>query len=478
MKAKYFRGITLCFIFIVLLNGVTATISARGMDTLAGKVSTGITKYFEDNIDRAVHTGIIRFENFSGLSDMAAQKFYQMLVARLETSTGMKYSDLMINFQRHKGEFNLSRSEALNYLVYLKLIRNKNAIGVGVAIFSRSLDKLVSIQYFQEAVSAGEQDFLEIRDYGFKTTGFTKQIEIDAETQLLDFRTVKLPDNTDGYFFFYPEKIDGYKIDNGRFKKYSTFKLSWGRPYYPVLEKEGRLLFFSASGDNGLYMSVGGNFSPRSKICRYTGGKWQEVGGSNFVPFKLMRLNDRDYLAGAAYDEGKNYFKASLCLAPFVSGKMQEDELIRKQVPPFYALDYSTVDGKWLESIHLVDTGYNYRFFAGDFEERTTESTKRGAAIAVLDNSWVVVSDYSIVNDTLYFYKIEEGSRRLVYQSEIRGEVMFLSRGAWKETQGFWVYVKKTGRNNVEYTLQFWSETNGDGRTKSDENTNGHGEPG
>jgi len=475
MKKLVFSG-SIFLLIISFLGHVDHLCYARGVDELTRKVSDGILGYFADKTN--TRTAIVKFENFSDLSDQAAQKFYQVLVSSLESSppSQLVHIDLMVNFQKKRGEFNLNRIDRLNYLIYIKLIKHRDKLGAGVAIFSRTLDKLVYIQYFEENVPAGDREVYDIRDYGFKGTGFSSLMEIDADKNLLDFKTVINPDNagntgnaaTYRYFFYYPDKIDIFVMEDNSFKKFFTYQLDWGRPYFPVLNKEGRLCLFYH--DNGLYISVGSNFSPLARIFRLKDNLWKEIAAVDFTPIKLVRINQNDYLAGARYDEGKNFFRETLVLMPFISGELDNTNRLEKRIPSFYSIDFSTARDEEngeapLESIHLIDRDYNYRFLAGDFEERAVEPGKRGSSLAALDGSWLAVSDYStdVDKDKLYFYKIEEGSKRLVYENPIRGQAIFISPGAWKDRRGFWVYVKRDEGNReeyAEYRLQFWSKKN------------------
>lgn len=471
----------LCFFVALFFSGI-GICYGQGLQNLVGKVSEGVLAYFTSKGEGEIRTSIIKFDNFSDLSDLTAHKFYQQLAANLETHSQVAFSDLMINFFEKRGEFNLNRINQLNYLISIKLIQNKNKVGAAAAIFSRALDKIVYIKYFEEVFSTGERDIYETRDYGFKSLGFSRQIEIDAKKDLLDFKSIAVPGGAHQYFFYYPKEVEIFKVESNYFKKFFSFDLEWGRPYYPVINVEGRMcLFYPGGADHGdiLYLTVGSNFSPHSKVFSFRDNVWREIDTLGFVPMKLIRLNDNAYLAGARYDEGKNFFKDKLMLVPFVSGQLEKGNFLEKKVVPFYSLDFSTFTRqpspqlpRNVESVHLIDTDYNYRFFAGDFEERTPAPEKRGSALAALASQWLAVSDYSTSNnkDSLYFYKIEQGSKQLAYENRIDGQVIFISAGAWKGRQGFWTYVKKIKDNNRQYTgyyLQFW------GKNKEKENDNG-----
>ena len=454
---------------------------AQGLETLAGKVSTGILDYFTAKGESNTRFSIIKYENFSGVTDLVAHKFYQQVAARLDGRPQALYNDLMIDFSQKKGEFNLNRIDRLDYLIYLKLIKNLDKVGAGIALFSRSLDKIVYIKYFEEEFSPGESNIYETVDYGFKGLGFSRQIEIDAEKNLLDFKNISNPAGGDEreigvqYFFFYPAEIEIFETRDKQFKKIFSIKLEWGRPYYPVMDYEGKLCFFYRAGDDGspvLYLTAGSNFSPRSKVLSYKNNQWQEEGVLDFVPIKSIRLNNSEYLAGALYDEGKNYFKEKLVLVPFVAGKLDTENPLEKKVVPFYAVDFSipsqqsrvgAESGENVENVagvHLIDSEYNYRFYAGDFQERGPMFERRGSALAALDGQWLALSDYSfsIQKDKLYFYKIQEGSKQAVYENAINGRVIFISAGSWQDRPGFWVYVEEVKNDNPVYRLQFWSK--------------------
>ncbi len=457
-KQTKYRLLISCAVLFLLVGALWAE---EGVDGLAGKTAAGVLEYFPAKAP--IRAGVIRFENFSDLSDWVAQKYYQVFVAQIEknASPNLKYTDLMINFHNKRGEFNLNRITPLNYLLYIKLIRNKDKLGAGVAVFSRSLDKIVFMKYVEVRLAAGEREFYETRRFGFKGTGFSRKIEIDAQTLLLDLKSTAGPDGQPLYFFYYPDRIEIFKIEKNFLKKFFSFNLNWGTPYYPVIEPEGKMALFHLEGDKRLYLSVGGNFTPFSKLFSYLDHQWQELDRLDFVPIKHVRLNDNDYLAGCRYDVGKNIFKGKLVMAPFRDGEVQRELLLEKELPPFFELDFTTFDGNVIESLHLVDVAYRYRFFAADLQERTVEAERRGASLAALEGRWLAVSDYNRGSDTLYFYKVEEGSRQLTYQNAIDGEIYFISPGTWKEKTGFWVYIKKMKNNRVIFNLQFWSKDNG-----------------
>jgi hypothetical protein len=495
------KKITFCFVlmFFYVCGWICSQVDGngygqeqtRGLGDLANKTATCILDFFNGKYN--VKTAIINFENLSGISDLAAQRFYQLLVSKIETATSSNFTfiDLMINFQQDRGVFNLNRIHLLNHLIYIKLTRNKTKIGAGISIFSRTLDKIVFIRYLEAVFTAPEREIYNVNRFGFKAAGFAKIVEMNAKPNLLDTKSFLDQQGKLRFLFYYPEKVEFFRLNKNQLDRFFTYQLEWEKPYYPVRENDGKLSVFFEHSDSGavLYISVGSNFSKYSKILVFKGVLWEGAGSPgenvkevnvNFVPFRRIELNNNQYLAGARYVVGKNYFENKLILAPFslfqseqpgqLTGRNQE--YFEKEVPPFYALDFSIKeDNKILNSIHIIDRDYKYRFLADNFEELTVEEDSRGASLSCLNEQWLATSDFSRGSDKLYFYKIDEGRRQLVFENKINGEIIFISDGLWKGAQGFWVYVKKKKSKQppadagyryeyqyYEYKLQFWSK--------------------
>ncbi len=425
----------------------------QDLDQLSKNIASYINDFFVDKNN--VHTSIIKFEDFSNFSDLMAQKFYQLLVSKFEASQTFHFKDMMINFNGNSGEFNLNNINQLNYFIFLKLIRNRDKLGAGVVIFSKSLDRIVGVHYREVLLNAGEINILNTVDYGFQSVGFSKIVEINAQQDLLDIKSIQDPSGDFRYFFYYPNKINIFKHRQTKLEKVSSFDLNWERPYYPVLEYEGKLSVFIFSGI--VYLTAGNNFSPYCKVLKYQDNRWNELPALDFIPFKLLRINDQYYLSGSKYEEGKNFFKNKIILALFDSMKFNPKKYFEKKVPAFYSLAFSSKNDQ-LFSIHMIDRQYRYRFFSDNFEEQTMETEKRGASLSSTSDEWLAVSDYSRGSDTLYFYKIKGGSRHLVYQQKVKGEIVFISEGQWKSFSGFWVFVKKSNKYGNEFVLQFWSK--------------------
>jgi len=455
-------------IFILVVAGGKERIHAQGLSELADKTSQSIIDFFNDKYN--IRTSITHFENVSGIPDLSAQKFYQLVIAELETAAKISFTDLLVNFSQNKGEFNLNQVISLNYLISIRLSRNKTRIGAGISIFSRTLDKVIHVKYLETLFEEQETDMLNTTRYPFEGLGFSKIIELDAQPNLLDVKSFLDADGQLVILYYFPEEVEIYKLQENQLKKNRTHPFKWARPYYPTLANEGKASVFL---DNGmLVLTFGNNFSKVSRVLIFKNGRVDPdppnliEADVDFVPFRHIELNGAQYIAGTRYAVGKNYFEGKLILAPYnPEWKFQDDSYLEKDVPSFYALDYATPgDSRVLTSIHIVDRSYKYKFYADNFEQLVVEGKERGASLCCFNGQWLAVSDFSSGSDRLYFYKIQGGSRNLVFENPVDGEIVFISEGAWMTAKGFWVYTCKPGAKNAssyvhaDCKLQFWSK--------------------
>jgi hypothetical protein len=463
MKMQSCCGKKYICVFLLILGVVLPWLGhaadGQGLSVLSEKAADAILGYFSNQYN--IQAAVIKFENTARVSALTAQRFYQLLVARLETSGNFNYIDLMINFHQDRGEFNLNRIQDLNHLIYLKLTRNRDKIGAGITIFSRVLDRIVFIKYIEEPFAAEERDLF-TTTFGFQGTGFARIMEMEAKRHLLDVRSFLDRSGQLQLLFFYPEEIEFYKLEANQLQRVFSYPLQWGTPYYPAREPEGKLSVFYQAGQ--LVVTAGANFSPAARVLWIDTGEAEEVtavDSVDFVPFRQIRLNNQPYLAGARYAPGKNYFQGQCVLLPLegTAGQLVKEKYFVKAVPAFYSLDYSTTGSESiLNSVHLVDRDYRYRFLGDNFEELTVDAAERGSALCCLEDHWLAISDFSHFNDRLFFYALEKGQRRLVYQNNVAGEIVFISDGLWKAAPGFWVYIRQRKPNTSQYKLQFWSK--------------------
>ncbi|HSQ34480.1 MAG TPA: hypothetical protein VLQ89_00660 [Candidatus Binatia bacterium] len=425
--------------------------SQTGSETMVQEAADHLQAFFKDKT--ASRVAVVQFENYSELSDLAMQKIYQLLTARLENDKNIRVSDLLLSFTAGRGEFNVSKAHQLDYLLYLRFIQNKSKAGLGMIIHSRWQDKPVFIKYIEKNIGPGERDLLNVRNFAFSELGFSKLSEFATRKNLMDIQSAILADGQTRYFFYYPDEIVIYAAQEDRLEKQSAIRLKWGRPLYPVLHYHGKLLLFSFNRE--WIMTVGGNFSPQAQVLTLRDNAWQDTAKLGFVPFRQVVFNQNVYLVGAGYEEGKNFFSGKLFFMPF-SDPAVAAEIVEKKIFPAYAIDFSTQDSQ-LQGIHMVDRDYQYRLLTADLAEKAPAPDKKGASLAVSEGQWLAVSDYSQQTDQIFFYDIKAGGQRPVYSAKIHGEIQFISAGTWRENKGFWV-CSRSAQDDDQFVLQFWGK--------------------
>ncbi len=426
----------------------------QGAEALITDSAAYLTAFFKGKFD--IRVAIVHFENKSELSDLAMQKMYQMLVSRLESEKNIRVADLLINFANGQGEFNLNQADNLDFLIDLKLIQDKSKTGLGLTVFSRLQDKIVTVKYFEKPLSKGEMEYLNARNFTFPELGFAKLLEFESKKDLMDIQSIVSVAGQEQYFFYYPDEIIIYMAKETRLEKHFQFKLKWARPFYPVLHYEGKLLLFRSGP--ALILTAGGNFSPSAQLLAFRDGQWQEMQKIDFVPFKYVLLNQNPYLVGARYAEGRNFFKEKVYFMPYAD-PADKTEAYEKKTYPAMALDFSTREGQ-MQAVHLIDRNYNYHLFTAEFEEKSPLPEKKGASLAALGGEWLAVSDYAHTSDQLFFFDIRDGGQKLVYTEKIPGEIQFISAGTWLDTKGFWAGVLQKTDGLERMLVQFWGKRN------------------
>jgi len=423
-------------------------------EAMVQEAADHVRDFFKDKT--ASRVAVVQFENYSELTDLAMQKIYQLLTARLENDKNISVSDLLLNFANGRGDFNVSKVNELDYLLYLRFIQNKSKIGIGMMIFSRWQDKLVSIKYCEKNLGPGERELLNVRNFAFSEMGFSKLSEFATKKNLMDVQSTPGADGQTQYFFYYPDEIVIYTAREDRLEKQTATKLNWSRPLYPVLHYHGKLLLFLFNHE--LIMTVGGNFSSNAQMLTLRDNVWLETAKIGFVPFKKLIFNGNSYLVGASYDEGKNFFTDKIYFMPF-SDPAVVSGIIERKAFPAYAIDFSTQEDQ-LQGIHLIDRNYRYRLLTADFNETAPEPEPKGASLSAGDGQWLAISDYSRQTDRIFFYDIKAGGLRPVYSGKIPGEIQFISAGVWQNTKGFWVGCQLPHDQDDQSVLQFWGKRN------------------
>ena len=424
-----------------------------GVAPLVNEVSEKISTFLSARYQAGA--AITAFENHSELSDLAAQKFYQVLVSRLETRKEFRFSDRMVAFSHGHGRFDQSRIEELDFLIALKMIRSGPRVGVGITIFSRELHRMIAIDYAETLLSQGAVRFLEMGERAFALNGFESVTRMEVSDDLLDVATLAEAEGEDRYYFMKKDSVDIFAFRSRRLVRLLTLKIDWGRPKYPARKVEGKLLVFR--NENGTWLSAAINTSPRSRLFCREQGKWREEPGFNFAPLKMLRINDRDFIAGARFATGRNHFRGGLLLMPMNQGKADPDNVYEKPLPESHVIDFTAKDNR-LAALHLIDRSYRYRVYTTDFENSVEDERLRGSALAALRDQWVAVSDYTRGKDRIFFFNVADGARRQVYEASFPNmEIRFIRDGSWEKAPGFWVCLEKIGgTQHLQAELQFW----------------------
>jgi hypothetical protein len=443
-------------LLLVFIAFSAAAWGQQGAEALVAESAAYLGEFFKDKFD--VRVAVVGFENRSELGDLALQKIYQMLVSRLEGEKNIRLADLLVDFSNGRGEFNLSQADSLDFLLDLKLVQNKSKTGLGLTVFSRLQNRTVAVKYFEKPLSQGEMELLQARNFAFSALGFSKLLEFESKKNLMDIQSIAGDDGRMLYFFYYPDEIIIYQASETRLEKHFQFKLKWSRPFYPTLHPEGKLLLFRSAQD--LVLTAGNNFCPYSQVLAFRAGQWQEAGQVDFVPFRLVTLNQNPYLVGGRYEEGRNYFKDRVHFLPFAM-PLAGSGAYQKQTCPAMAMDFSTTAGQ-LQSIHVIDRDYAYRLFSAGFEEMKPLAEKKGASLAALDGEWLAMSGHSRASDQLSFFAIRDGGLNPAYTGQVDGEVQFIAAGSWQEARGFWAGVRQAapGAGMERLLVQFWGKRN------------------
>lgn len=433
-------------IFFFLLTSIF--INSQGIQILSKKISGNIETFFSDK--NRVNYSIIRFENYSYLSDLELQRFYDLIITDLERSETARFKDLLTGFNNGKGNFNLNRINEINHIVTIKLINNMGKLGAGIIIYSRNLNRIVSIRYYEEPIKKREIELLGISDPGISSREYLKVFDLKVNKNLLNVASYNI-NGTEHIFFLLNDRIDVYKITENSISKKNTNRIDWERPYFPAIHNEGNLFLFEDNSE--IFLVAGSNFSKYSYVFKITGNKLKSFSKMNFCAFDVFMINEVRYIAGFNFSFGKNFYTGKLFLKQFKSVNFDSGETFVKSLPDFYSAAFLK-DGADFRSIFLVDLNYNMRVFSDTMSETTGFESKSGSTHAISD-SVIAVSDHVETNDRLKILKIEN-KMNPIFDKKIQGEIKLIKNGTFGGKRGFWIIVKTDNNGLKKLKLQFW----------------------
>jgi hypothetical protein len=446
------RKFTFIICFVLVVN-YSIYAQNRAFTDVINNISNSINSFLKDS--QVATLSVVTLKNTTQLNDNAVQKIYQMIVYRLESNSKIKFKDSMLSFVNGNGNFRLKRNSGVRYLLSVKLIQSKSNIGIGITMYSVILDKTVFTKYLEWKPLPGEIDFLNIKERNFSSYGFDKIVEINAKSGLLDMKTMKSKQGVLLFYFYYYDHIDILVKENNMLKKKNVISLNDSKKYHPVIYREGRLFFFNYNDNE--FMIVGNNFSESSIIFMYKQNKWEKYSSINFIPFETFISNETLYFIGGQYVLGKNFFKDRLVLKNVKTTLEGTKEVFYKTIKPFYSISFLK-EGNRIKYMYIVDRKYNFINYGPDFQVLSNDKKKSGFVAFVWNNKWIIKTAFTVGEDVISFYKVNELENTPKYKKNIKGEVLFISNGKWSDKKGIWLYIKRKVHNYYVYKLQFWSK--------------------
>lgn len=434
------------FSFFFLL--ISIFISSQGIQILSDKISENIETFFADK--HQVKYSIIRFENYSSLSDLELQRFYGLIITNLERSEVADFKDILTGFNNGKGNFDLNRINEVNHFVTIKLINNMGKLGAGVIIYNRNLNRIVSVRYYEEQINKREIELLSIKDPGVSSREYFKVFDLRVNKNLLNIVSCDIK-GTEYLFFLLTDRIDIYTIVKNSISKKSTRRINWEKPYFPSIKNEGNLFLFKENSE--IFFAAGSNFSKYSYVYKLEGSELKSHSRMEFSIADVIKINDIRYIAGFNYNFGMNFYKGKLFLKQFKHLNFNSGETFAKTLPDFYSAAFYK-EGDDFRSIFLIDLDYNMRVFSDTMNEAAGFESKFGSTHAISGNV-IAVSDHVDKNDRLRMLKIGNIMTPL-FNIRIKGEIKLIKNGILKGYKGFWIIVENNTKGIVKLNLQFW----------------------
>ncbi len=447
-----------CFLLILISLLISISVYSSGLEELANKAGEGIIKFFKIRKNSTFSISVL--ENSSTFNDIQVQKFYQLLISRVERDTETKFIDNLIGFSNNKSAFNSNRLTNIKYLISIKLINNRGNIGAGLTFFSRKFDRIEGIKYYESKISRGENLYIKHINYSFQTTGFIKQYEMNARLNFLDVNTIETisPEGNKSQLLtlFYTDRIVIFKLVNKSIKKLATKSIRWKRPFYFPHVFEGKSFIFTLNGRK--LVAVGGNFLEESIIFEYNqkNSDLREIIRINMIPIKIVEINGSLNLIGIKYQPAQNFFNGSVYLMNISGGISANSRILQKSIKDFYSISILK-SGELLRNIIIVDKNYNIRIYDSAMNSIYSSENKFGYAIGSLNDNWIITSSFVTKSDELKFFKVENLFSSPVYLNKTDYLIDSISEGKLLGKNGLWIKLinPEKEKNPV---IQFWSK--------------------
>lgn len=404
----------------------------------------------------------VAFQNYSYLSDVEAQTFYQLFSTRMEQRPGLEYRDLLVQFNQGKGRFNLSEQTSLRYGLYVTLRDTPQGLACGVAVRLIDDAKLLGLVHEVAVIDPAERWlFSQTVEQGAPSGALLRR----RETFRVDGDIFAVAQNT-----LKREKLMLCALTSEALVVWSAampnqaagkkMPLKWAFPRSPSLQNEGRITFFQKNGQT--FMTLGSNFSPKGIVLQVQDDILSTVGVIPFVAVKTVSLGEDAFLAGGRYIPGTNRFDGELRFLNLNAWNPVGEESAKvatRQIKPFYDLAIGLGEQQMMNASFLACDPHRLEMVSGEWTPLLDESSsiQTGANLIIVDNRWLMTTGIEEGGDSLSIYDVTDGGFRLLGQEKVDGQIQALSEGFIEGRIGVWVlrYVSDSTGGRLSW-LDFW----------------------
>lgn len=406
----------------------------------------------------------LEYRNYSFLSDLQAQTFYQLLSVKLEQSGKLRYRDLMVDLVDGKGQFNYSDLSRIRYGLHLVLLNHPRGIAFAASVRTAERSELLGLVFRSAAIDPAELWSVSLLGDG-PASG--RLVMNRTETFRVDhsiFHVAQDVEGTDGRNDLYaltPEHLIVWRGGGPSQGPGEKIPLSWSSPRTPSIRNEGKIVFLKAQGER--FLALGANFSPGGLVFRGISQGLSAAQTVSFVPFAAAVVGDEPCWIGCRYLPGTNLFDGVIQFAPTAPWDAQKKEgapAARRKMDPFLDMAFLKREDGRIASVFSVDEAYRLGMHDAEWNPLVGlggEAPSCGASMALVQGRWLVTSAAQRKNDALSLYFIADGGLRHVGRQELEGMIHSMREGIFNGEPGVWV-LRQTSDPFAQKTnwLDFW----------------------
>lgn len=406
----------------------------------------------------------VEFSNYSFLSDLEAQTFYQLLSVKLERSGKLIYRDLMVDLTAGRGKFNFSDLSRIRYGLQLVLLNHPRGLSFSAAVRLVESSELLGVVYRTEEISPTELWAVTLLGDTSAPAELilkkTDSFRIDNSVFHVAQDTAENPGKNDLYALT-PEHLIVWHGMSPNQNSGEKIPIKWFPPRTPSIQNEGKITFFSADGER--FMAIGANFAPGGMVVKTVNQGELTVKKVPFVPVAASVIGDVPCLIGSRYVPGTNIFDGLIQFMSLASLKTDGKEnagVARKQMTPLFDMALVKREDGRIRSFFAVDE--KYRLVMSDAEwnallDLSAEHPTCGANMTLVNGKWLVTSAAENKNDALKLYFVGDGGLRYVGDQMLEGRIHSMSEGRYSGNTGLWVLRHTSDQFGLRTTwLDFW----------------------